>query len=83
MLEEDNCVSSNEGNQSAFLEVEATLFLDLLNTVVGDAKNIEEGRFIVCMDCRKVWELLIADTLKVIQHAGDGKAIIGKTLELE
>ena len=46
-------------------------------------KGVEEGKIVMSMDCRKLWELLTTKTLKVSQLAGDGESIIGKIIELE
>ena len=62
---------------------EAIVVLDLVNTVACNMKNVEEGRLIMCVDCRKVWELLTADSTKASLCVGDEGAIISKTLMLE
>ena len=39
-------------------------------------KEAKEGNFLMNMDCLTVWELLISETLKGSQLAGDGGSII-------
>ena len=53
---------------------------DLVNIVAFNKKNVEENALLMCIDCRKEWELLIAYAMKVSEYAGDRHAIISKIL---
>ena len=55
----------------------------MFDTVVYDMKEAEEGKIVTCMDCRKVWELLTSNKLKVSKLGGDGGSMISIIIELE
>ena len=65
------------------LVAESIVVLDLVSVVVCNMKKVEEGRLIVHVNCRKVWELLTANNMKLIQCEGDGGRIIINILALE
>ena len=46
-------------------------------------KESEEGKILINMDCRKVWELLTSEILKASQLSGDGGSIVIRIIELE
>ena len=65
------------------LALEELLVLDLVDAVVQRMKRTEEGKIIISMDCRKVWDLLTSKTLKTSHLVGDCGSIISKIIELE
>ena len=70
-------------DENTALDAEALILLDLVDTVVQNMKESEEGKIVTNMDCHKVWELLKLETLKASQLTGDSGSIISGTIELE
>ena len=56
--------------------------LDLVDTVVQNTKESEEGKTELKIDCHKVWELLKLERLKSSQLAWDGGSNVRRIIEL-
>ena len=69
--------------ENTALATEVLTVLDLVDTVVMNMKGAEEGKIVINMDCRKVWELLTSKKLKESHLAGDSGSIIIEIIELE
>ena len=65
------------------LAAEASIVLDLVDAVVQNVKEDEEGKIVINIDCWKVWESLTSETLKLSQLTGDGGSIISRIIELD
>ena len=61
---DENIVWSKKQKRDALAAVEALIVLDLVQKVAITMKNENEGVLKMHMDCKVVWEMLIADRLK-------------------
>ena len=69
--------------ENSALAAEELIVLYLVYVVTKNVKGVSECKISIRMDCRKSWELLTLEKLKVNQLVGDGRSIISRIIELE
>ena len=67
--------------KNTVMAAEATTLLELVKYVEHNMRGYDEGKIITHTDCRKAWELLTCDNVKLSQLSGDGGSIISKKIE--
>ena len=72
VAEDENYIWHNNQNHNTPLGVKATITLDPSQIVVSNMQHTEEGSIKVCANCKKICELLTADSLESSQHSEMG-----------
>ena len=70
-------------NKNTCLAAKAATLLDLSETVEINMRGNVKGKITINEDCRKPWEMVSADSLKVSQLEGDVGTIFSRIIEIE
>ena len=81
--QKEYCTQSQKWIQNTCGSAEGIMVLELIQAIVKNAKQLDQGSIKIHVDCEKVWEMLTEDLLKASCYAGDGGSFISKIRELE